>query len=190
MILRLRVFLFVLVLVIFGINVMMSWKPLFLSVWIYWDRIIKNNFTWGNVWDPFSYCFRYFFNYSRGWFDFVIYTGILSGFLYGRYVPVSKFISTSRKLTILRLVCIVMFKPHSLNSLIMAFLFLSMSGPDRFLLPSHRLYINLQGLSQEYYLINSIYKILQFHKLLPRCNITLAHQNLRLFPFLPIALCR
>ena len=56
-----------------------------------------------------------------------MYTGILSGFLY------DPFISMSRKLTILRLICIAMFKPHSLNSFIIAFLFLSISGLDKFL---------------------------------------------------------
>ena len=68
MILRLRVFfLFVLVLVVFEIHVMLPWKPLFLSASEYIGiGLIKNNFTGGNVWDTFSYCFRYFFNYRWG----------------------------------------------------------------------------------------------------------------------------
>ena len=56
------------------------------------------------------------------------YTGLLSGFLCDWYVPVSKFISTSWKLRILKFVCIVTFNPNSLNCLIMTFLFLSISG--------------------------------------------------------------
>ena len=102
-------------------------------VWIYWNRIIKNSFPGGNVWDPFSHWFRYFFNYSRGtiWFLVNVYWHII-WFLYYRYVSVSRFISTSRKLTILRMVCLVIFKPHFLNCLIMAILFFLISGPDKF----------------------------------------------------------
>ena len=102
-------------------------------IWIYWNRIIKNNFPGGNAWDPFSHWFRYFFNYSSGiiWFLVNVYWHI-TWFLYCRYVSVSRFISTSKKLTILRMVCLVMFKPHFLNSLIMAILFFLISGPDKF----------------------------------------------------------
>ena len=91
---------------------------------------MRKNFTGENVKDLFSHCFRYFFNYIS-WM--IWHTGILSGFLYGRYVLVSKFISTLRKLTILRLVCIAMFKKKILNRLIMDFLFLLISGLDEFL---------------------------------------------------------
>ena len=68
-----------------------------------------------------------------GWFGFLLIYTDISGFLYGWYLSVSIFILTSRKLTILRLVCNVMFKPHYLKCVIMAFLLLAISGPDRFL---------------------------------------------------------
>ena len=98
---------------------------------IYWDQLIKKIFTGGNVRDSFSSCFRYLFNYSYRWFDFFMYTCIWSSFLYDCYVPESKFISTSRKLTIIRLVYIVKLNPNSVNSIIMAFLFPSISGLDK-----------------------------------------------------------
>ena len=136
MVLRLRIFfLFVLVLVVFGINVMLPWKPLFLRGSEY-----NGVDSWRKIWLEEMSEIRLAIALGKSliivgeWFDFLlIYTVILFGFLYSRYVPVSKFISTSRKVTILRLVSIVMFKPHSLNSLIMGFLFLSISGSHRFL---------------------------------------------------------
>ena len=122
---------FFLVLMVFGINLILSLTPLFSeTVWLNWSWLIKNDFTGKNVWDLMCYCFRYFLKYSRGmfWFSIEVYRHYLVW-----CVPVSKFILTSRKLTILKLVCIIMFKPHFLNSLIITFLFLSISGPDRFL---------------------------------------------------------
>ena len=136
MILRLRVFfLFVLVLVIFVINVMLPWKPLFLSAFEYIGIDSLKTTSLDEMSEIYlAIVLGISLIIVGGWFDFLlIYTGILSGFLYGQYVPVSKFISTPTKLTILTLVCIVIFEPHSLNILIMAFLFLSISGPDRFL---------------------------------------------------------
>ena len=100
-------FLFVLVSAVFGINVMLSWKPLFLSESEY-IGIDSLKTTW--LEEIFEIRSATALGISliivRGWFDFLLmYTGVLSGFLYGRYVTVSKFISTSRKLIILRLVC-------------------------------------------------------------------------------------
>ena len=83
MILRLRDFLlFVLVPVVLGINVMLPWKPLSECIWIYWDRLIKNIFAGRIVRDPFSHCFRYFFNYSRGviQFDLLVIKLLLKAF--------------------------------------------------------------------------------------------------------------
>ena len=122
MILRLCVFfLFVLMSVVFGINLMLSWKPLFMSASEYVGIDALKATSLEEMFEihlAIALCISSII--VGGWFDFLLmYTGILSGFLYGRYVFVSKIISTSRKLTILRLVCIVMFKPHSLNSLIM-----------------------------------------------------------------------
>ena len=77
MILRLRAFfLFVLVLVVFGIHVMLSWKPRFLSASEYIGiDSLKSNFAGENVWETSSYCFRYFFNHKKGmiWFCVDIY---------------------------------------------------------------------------------------------------------------------
>ena len=189
MILRLHVFfLFALVLVVIGIKVTLPWKPCFLSAseYIGIDSIKTTSLEEMSE-IRLAIALGISLVIAEEWFDFLLmHTGILSGFLYGRYVPGSKFILTPRKSTILRLVCIVIFKLHSLNSLIMTFLFRSISGPDRFLTiakPSS-LYKHKSFLAR--ILINSIYKILQFHKLLPHRNIPLAHQNLGLFPFLPI----
>ena len=56
LILRLRdLLLFVLALVVFGITTFSD------SIWIYWDGLMKKNFTQENVRDPFNYCFSHFF---------------------------------------------------------------------------------------------------------------------------------
>ena len=134
MTLRLRVFfLFVLVLVVFGINVTLSWKPLFLSASEY---IGIDSLKTTSLEEMSEIRLAIALGISLiivgGWFDFLlIYTGILSGLLYGRYVLVSKFILTSRKLTILRLFCIVMFNPHSLSSFSRLWLFFSFQFQDR-----------------------------------------------------------
>ena len=63
----------------------------------------------------------------------LMYTRILSGFLYGWCLNSVQRQLRQRQLPILRLVCFVMFKPHSLNRLIMAFLFLSISELDKYI---------------------------------------------------------
>ena len=74
-----------------------------------------------------------------------MYTGILSGFLYGWCLNSVQRQLRQRQLPILRLVCFVMFKPHSLNRLIMAFLFLSISGLDKYIY----IYINCRKIAEE-----------------------------------------
>ena len=112
------------------------WRVLIISFQpSFWDRLIKNNLTGGNIWDKFSYCFRYVFYYSRGmiWLFFFcrcIQVYYLFSYMFG-YVLVSTFVSSTRILTIWGLVCIFVFKLHSFNSLAMAFLFLLISGPDK-----------------------------------------------------------
>ena len=66
-----------------------------------------------------------------GWLDFTLmYNGLLSGLLYGSYLPVDGFSVKSRKLATLRFVSLTMPRLNSfLNNLINAFLILSASGP-------------------------------------------------------------
>ena len=66
-----------------------------------------------------------------GWLEFtLLYNGLLSGLLYGLYLPVDRFSVKSRKLTTLRFVSRTMLRLNSfLNNLVNAFLILSVSGP-------------------------------------------------------------
>ena len=67
------------------INVILPRKPLFLSACgIFWDLLIKNNFTGRNARDQFSYCLRYFFSYSGRMISYLLmYKGIVSALLCG-----------------------------------------------------------------------------------------------------------
>ena len=124
------------VLVVFGINVMLSWKSLFLSALKYIEIDSLKTTLLDEIFEVLLAIALVISLIIAGeWFEFLLmYTGTLSGFyMVDMCLPVYKFILRLRKLTILRLVCIAMFKPHSLNSLNMAIIFLSISGPDKFL---------------------------------------------------------